>query len=84
MNSSLTTLKALQFLALAASLGALAVVIATAFQQYPAPLFGCASAGSVLLIMARDYAPRRRRWEPRTDRVPAGRSHTTQGCPLAA
>jgi hypothetical protein len=84
MNSSLPSLKALPFLALAAPLAALAVVTATGFLQHPAPLFGWASAASVLLIMTRDYAPRCRRWEPRTGRAPAGRSDTAQRCPLAA
>lgn len=84
MNSSLTSLRTLRFLSLAASVAALAVVLAAALQQYPAPIFGFACAASVVLIMTRDYAPRRRWSLP----LVAGRAATpraqAQGCPLAA
>jgi hypothetical protein len=82
MNSSLTTPKTLWIISVAASVAALAVVVGSAVLQYPASTFGLASTAAVFLIMAHDYAPRRRRWTPRlTTAQPA---HRAQRFPLAS
>lgn len=85
MNSSLLTRKAVWILAFTATLAATVAVVATALQQYPLPLFLIAVAAAHVAIMARDYAPRRRRWEPRlATSAESRRPYAEQRCPLAA
>ncbi len=60
MTSSTRTYKSVWLVSLVAAIAATAAAVGAALEQYPVATLAIATSGFLLLIMARDYTPRRR------------------------
>jgi len=78
-------MKLVTLLSRATALSAAAFALALIFNEYAGVFYTVAASAFLLLIAARDYAPRARRWEPRTGTSPvAPHPRTVQALRLAA
>jgi len=58
-------MKLVSFFSRVAAVATTAFLLAVLFDHYVAAFFGIAASSFFLLIVAKDYAPKSRRWEPR-------------------
>ena len=84
MFASTPAMKLIDLLSRVSIVTMLAFVLGVVFDEYAIACYAVATSALLLLIVAHDYAPSARRWQPALASTPAARARSSQSLRLAA